>query len=262
MQVIISANGREFGPLGELEIEKGLAEGQFSPDDYAWQEGCADWVPLRNLLAKEAITVSSQMVPQSSFRETLDALVTDEQDPTVVSKIHGRVMEILTREETIQYIGVQKKPVVTFSPDAIVVTTRRLIFYRPSMMGVSFEDYPWREVANVHMSEQLLGATITCQTVAGTNSEVNHIPKKQARRIYSFAQEIEESMVIARRQTELERLRASAGGVVVQTANVPSPSSSHDDPIAILTKLKQMVEAGLIKEKEYDAKKAEILGRM
>ena len=40
------------------------------------------------------------------------------------------------------------------------------------------------------------------------------------------------------------------------------PSSSQEDPMEVLGKLKRMLDAGLIEQAEYDAKKAEILSRM
>ncbi len=55
-------------------------------------------------------------------------------------------------------------------------------------------------------------------------------------------------------------------GYVVQPAPTappqPQASAPTDDPAAVLTKLKGMLEAGLIEQSEYDAKKAEILSRM
>ena len=41
-----------------------------------------------------------------------------------------------------------------------------------------------------------------------------------------------------------------------------SPSPSQEDPMEVLGKLKRMLDAGLIEQAEYDAKKAEILSRM
>ena len=49
-----------------------------------------------------------------------------------------------------------------------------------------------------------------------------------------------------------------------QTTNSPQtpPPVQEEDPIAVLGKLKKMLDAGLIEQSEYDAKKAEILSRM
>lgn len=217
----------------------------------------------------ETIEVPPHKVPglPPPIMGDLSQFLGDDQDPAVVLNLVRRVQELLTKAESIQYIGVQKKPIVTLSPDAVVLTNHRFMVVRPKLMGMTFEDHMWREVADVHMSEQLLGATITCTTISGCRSMIDSIPKKQARRIYSYAQEVEERANLARRDMELERLRASAGGVVVHapaTAPPPLPQSppQQDDPVAVLSKLKKMLEGGLIEQAEFDAKKAEILSRM
>lgn len=274
MKTLLFKNGQQLGPFEFSEIRTGLSDGRYSLDDYAWQDGFSDWVPLKQIVGDGELptTMEAEIVTESqSFSSALQKFVADEQDPAAVSKIFAKVSEILTRDEEIDYIGVQKKPVMTIAPDAIVVTNKRLLIYRPGLMGVTFEDHAWRDVYNVHMSEQILGATITCHTGGGKKSEINYLPKKQARRIYSYAQEIEEYMVKARRTNELERLRAAAGGVVVQnamalpqTAQPPviQQPPAQEDPVAVLSKLKKMLDAGLIQASEYDAKKTEILSRM
>ena len=47
-----------------------------------------------------------------------------------------------------------------------------------------------------------------------------------------------------------------------KTASASSVTPAADDPIAVLGKLKQLLDAGLIEQSDYDAKKAEVLGRM
>lgn len=49
---------------------------------------------------------------------------------------------------------------------------------------------------------------------------------------------------------------------VPQQATPASSSASADDPMEVLGKLKKMLDAGLIEQSEYDAKKNEILSRM
>ncbi|SEM35574.1 Short C-terminal domain-containing protein [Pseudoxanthomonas sp. GM95] len=193
-------------------------------------------------------------------------LLSDEQDEAAVTKLLPKIQQLLSADETVDYIAVQKKLVVNISPDAIVLTSRRLIIVRPRLMGMDFQDFPWREVADVHMSEQMVGATIVCKTVDGQAIQVDSLPKRQARRVYAYAQGVEEQAYEKRRQVELEKLRASAGGVVLHApapGTPPAPAASAaDDPMQVLGKLKQLLDAGLISQGEYDAKKAEVLGRM
>lgn len=194
----------------------------------------------------------------------IQELLADEQDEAAVRKMLPKVNELLTRDETIEYIAVQKKLVVNISPDAIVLTNRRFILVQPKMLGMSFVDFPWRDVENVHMSEQMVGATITCKATTGAFIALDSIPKRQARRIYAHAQQVEEQAYEKRQQVELEKLRASAGGVVMHAPPVlaSAPASLNEDPMQVLGKLKQLLEAGLISQGEFDAKKTEVLARL
>lgn len=125
--------------------------------------------------------------------EVFTQFLTDEQDPVAVGKILPKVNELLTRDEQVEYIAVQKKMVMNLSPAAVVLTNRRFIVVHPTLFGMTFRDVPWREVLDVHMSEQMLGATIMCRTTQGGYLSIDSLPKKQARRVYAYAQQVEES---------------------------------------------------------------------
>ncbi|AOL21042.1 hypothetical protein MOU_11404 [Xanthomonas citri pv. malvacearum str. GSPB1386] len=202
--------------------------------------------------------------------DALAQFLTDEQDSVAVGKILPRITELLTRDEQVEYIAVQKKIVMNFSPDAVVLTNRRFIVVYPKLLGMTFRDFPWREVLDVHMSEQMLGATIMCRTTQGAYASIDSLPKKQARRVYAYAQQVEESAYEKRQQLEIDKLRAATGGVVVHApgthgAAMPSQASAvpaSDDPVQVLSKLKQLLDAGLITQDEFDAKKTEVLARL
>ena len=271
MSIHIYKNDQQEGPYDLDTIKQGLLTGRFTLDDFAFQDGCTEWVPLRNLMPEEVppqTQAFSNKIEKKieQFDSTISGLLGDEQDSGVVEKVVKKAKDLLTNGEKIEYIGVQKKPLVTIAPDSIMLTNKRLMIVRPKMLGMTFEDHLWREVSNVHMSEQMLGATITCTITNGKKLEIDSIPKKQARRIYAFAQEVEEKMHEERRSREMEEKRAAAGGIVFQSpVGMPvqqnSPATS-DDPIAVLGKLKKMLDAGLIETSEYEAKKTEILSRM
>ncbi|KFA16420.1 hypothetical protein A11G_0118150 [Xanthomonas vasicola pv. musacearum NCPPB 4392] len=201
--------------------------------------------------------------------DALAQFLTDEQDPVAVGKILPKITELLTRDEQVEYIAVQKK-MVNLSPDAVVLTNRRFIVVYPKLLGMTFRDFPWREVLDVHMSEQMLGATIMCRTTQGAYASIDSLPKKQARRVYAYAQQVEESAYEKRQQLEIDKLRAAAGGVVVHAPSaqgaLPSAQqialAASDDPVQVLSKLKQLLDAGLVTQEEFDAKKAEVLARL
>ncbi|MGE9312985.1 PH domain-containing protein [Niabella sp. CJ426] len=189
----------------------------------------------------------------------------EDQDPKAIEKIVGKLGSLLMSGEIIEYIAVQKKPAVNLSPDAIALTTKRVIFCRFKNLGLSMEleDYVWKDVYDCHMKESILGAEFSVKTISGQVSKVDYLPKAQARRLYTVAQEQEEKQREFRRQQDLEDKRATAGNVNVTTAQ---PQSTYqqpvEDPVASLEKLKALLDRGLIEQSEYDAKKSEILGRL
>lgn len=206
----------------------------------------------------------------------LKNFLNEEQDPKAVEKLLGRINSLLTSQETVEYIAVQKKPALNLSPDCIALTNRRIIFCRPKNFGLSmdFQDYNWVDVADCHIKEGIIGSTFMMKTVGNLNNMMDYLPKNQARRLYQFAQEVEERMRGVRREKNLETLKASAGGVTVNNATPiithpqqfqqqPNPLMiENEDPFALLQKLKGLMESGIISPEEFEAKKNEILSRV
>ena len=196
---------------------------------------------------------------------SIKELVTEEQDPKVIEKVLPKVQEYCTANEEVKYIAVQKKTLgVNFSPDCIALTNKRIILIRPKSFGLSldFKDFSWLNVADVHMKEGVFAATITIKTINAQNDSMEDIPKVQARRLYRFAQEMEENKKEERRQRDLEDKRASAGGGIVINTPSAQPAIAVEDPMEKLTKLKMMLDNGILTQVEFDTKKADILAKM
>lgn len=190
--------------------------------------------------------------------------IADGQDTSMVTKLLDRIQGVCTSEESPLYMAVQQRPVANFSPDAVVLTNLRFMIFRQKVLGrMNFSDYYWRDVKDVHVEENLLGATISFTSLAGPREQVDYLPKAQARKVYRIAQEQEAKAHEYRRALLLEEKRATASQMVINNAigNV-SPNADADspaDPLVKLQKLKKMLDAGLIEQSEYDAKKSELL---
>ncbi len=229
----------------------------------------------------------------------LKKYLNEEQDPAAIEKVLNKLNGIIMNSEELTYIAVQKKPAVNIAPDCIALTNKRIIFCRPKNLGLSmeFQDYIWKDIANCHIKEGILGAEFTIQTISGETNKIDYLPKVQARKLYATAQEQEEIQREYRRQLDLEEKRAAAGNVTLATnipasaeqmqaeikqdtpnqsnptnplpnSDMPIPqempiqSAPSEDPLASLQKLKLLLENGLITKFEFDAKKAEILARI
>jgi uncharacterized protein YaiL (DUF2058 family) len=185
--------------------------------------------------------------------------MTQEAHAGIIQKVSG----ILAADEAIEGIAVQLS-IAGLRPDAVVLTNKRFILYHPGLLGVSFEDYLWRELADVRLGEGILGATLSF-AAQGKKQQVDKLDKAEARAVYRIAQQREQEAAEIRRQRQMQEDQARAGHFVVggiPTAAGATSAATADDPMAKLTKLKNMLDAGLITQEEYDKKKADILAAM
>lgn len=218
------------------------------------------------MIPKSLPAASMQAVPvvAAVADPVLKQLTLDDQPLAVVEKLVPRVKELLTANEELQYIAVQSRPIVNFSPDCVALTSRRFMIVRPKMLGrLVFEDYIWRDLRNVQVQDDLIGATIRFQTVQGDTITLDYLPKSQAKAIYRFAQQREEEALEERRNRKMEESRAGASQMVIQTAVQPAASVAAPvagpTPLERMQQLKQFLDAGLINQSEFDEKKMEIM---
>lgn len=206
----------------------------------------------------------AEAAAKTSPSDSLSAsLVADDQDPKVVAKLLARVRELCTATEEVRYIAVQKKPVVTLSPDALVATTRRLIMLKTGLLGkAELLDFVWRDVQDASIQENILSATFSVTTVNGKRHSMDSIPKKQARALYRIAQEIEERSREERRQRKMEEDRARAGGIQLPTPQMVDQHGAKESVSDALRSLKTLHAEGLITDSEYEAKRQQIIARM
>jgi len=215
----------------------------------------------REVSKKQLIEVHNQK------RSGIQRFLSEEQDPKIIESTVPRIEQFLTSEEDLLYIAVQRKPIANIAPDCIALTSRRMIFFTVKLFGqLSFNDHLWRNVVNATVKEGILGATFSATVTNGMRISIDYLPKAQARMLYRFAQEMEEKAFEERRTRTMEENRSKVGGVVVQNNVIPNamqqPTQVNDDPMAMLQKLKSMLEAELITPEEFAAKKADVLKRL
>ncbi|MBE7178008.1 MAG: PH domain-containing protein [Mucilaginibacter polytrichastri] len=212
----------------------------------------------------------------------IERFLNEQQDPKSVEKVYARLVDLLTTNEEILYISVQKKPVVNITPDCVALTNKRVFFFSPANLGLSmkFTDVVWKDVADVHIKEEILGSVFIVKTMSGAELSVDYLPKVQARKLYQFGQEQEEKEREIRRERELEERRAGAGqfnfapGKPMETVpeperqpepipvNPPPAPAAPDELTQKLQKLKRLFDASLITEEEYQQKKQQLLSEL
>ena len=49
LNLYVSSNGIDHGPLSLEEASEKVSTGEFKPDDLAWHQGASGWMPLKQL---------------------------------------------------------------------------------------------------------------------------------------------------------------------------------------------------------------------
>src|SRR5207253_11347595 len=104
---------------------------------------------------------------------------------------------------------------VNILSDCVALTNKRVLFFTPANLGLSikFIDFVWKDIVDVLIKEEIIGAIFTVKTTNGAEMGVDYLPKVQARKLYQYAQQRKEAEREARRLRELEEKRAESGSV-------------------------------------------------
>jgi hypothetical protein len=180
---------------------------------------------------------------------------------------------MLSSDEPVIYLAIQKRPGVTINPDSIAVSTKRIVFCIPENLGLTtnFITFYWADVKEVSFKEGFLGSKFIIVPQRGENVVTDYIPKVQARKLYQFCNE----------QMEKHKMIPPGIGSVMQNENLADDYASYievkdevdsfttaensqteDDLIQKLQKLKTLFEKQLISQAEYERKKADILSQL
>jgi hypothetical protein len=221
----------------------------------------------------------------------IDKFLSDEQDPKAVERVLGKLNDMLSSNEELIYMAVQKKPAVNLLPDCIAVSNKRIFYCEPGNFGITmnFKDISWKSIKEVSFKEELFGSKFICVPQHGENIITDYVPKVQARKLYQAANEQLESFREQQKQHELDEKRSALATVVEEVVDEPisipqsevvteNASSSYtaavaepapapvvaveepeDETTLKLRKLKSLFDKHLITQEEYDAKKADIL---
>ena len=222
-------------------------------------------------------------------------ILNEDQDPIAIEKITAKLQNLLMKNEEVGYIAVQKKPAITFLPESVVVTNKRIIICKPKNLGLSMEfiDYDWDDVAASFVKENILGAEFSFSTKNDLSLSIDYLPKNQARKLYTFAKEqldilkngvsaptIEavDTIEIAETIEEIEAEEvvnfaeimpiASLNYQAIEIEKPIETAVANDNSLANLSQeelfdklqnYKKLLDNGLIMQGEYDNYKKEIL---
>jgi len=139
--------------------------------------------------------------------------------------------------------------------------------------GYDSADIRWQDLKETRISAGILAADITVIAQASSDlnigSEVNRIwtfaglRKDQAQAMYRICQQHDQVWREKRRIRELEELRAKSGGVQIGSAQSPfggaESAGQESEPARRLRQAREMLDAKLISDSEFESIKAKIV---
>lgn len=175
MAFLIFKDNEQHGPYEEQHLLQMLQDGAISRKDLVYHEVTGEWLPLEQIFEVE---------------EALTHSMNEGQDPAVVVEIYQQMNGLISSHEQIFYIAHQKPKMLKHKPDCVVVTNERLIINRQGLSGSRVEDYQWKDILSVQMSEGLMGTTFKILDRNDRIIQVDDLPKPQLERLCQLAQEV------------------------------------------------------------------------
>ena len=187
-----------------------------------------------------------------------------------LTKALAELHSILIPAETVEAWATQRRVFALAHRRMIVAATSgRLIWLvRRLVGGFDVVNLRWQDLSEVNLRVGLFGAELVIRADQATDLAINSQPgarvikidglrKDQAQAVYRICQAQDQSWREKRRIRELEELRARSGGVQINPA-APAMGATSDS-VRRLQEAKQMLDARLITDSEYESLKARIL---
>ena len=190
-----------------------------------------------------------------------------------LAKALGTLQGLLTSGETLEAWAAQRRIyALTHRRVCIAATSGRFIsLMRGLFGGYESADIRWQDLRETRISAGILAADLTLVAQSSTDlsigSEVNRVMtfeglnKDQAQAIYRICQQHDQVWREKRRVRELEELRAKSGGVQLggSYGAAAGNTGAESEPARRLRQAREMLEAKLITDSEFESIKAKIV---
>jgi hypothetical protein len=184
---------------------------------------------------------------------------------------------LLTSGETLEAWAAQRRLFALRHRRALIAATsgRFISLGRRLFGGYESADIRWQDLKETRISAGILAADLTLIAESPNDlnigSEVNRVwtfvglHKDQAQAMYRICQQHDQVWREKRRVRELEELRAKSGGVQIggQAAyGGADAGAAESEPVRRLRQAREMLEAKLISDSEFESIKAKIVSSL
>jgi hypothetical protein len=187
-----------------------------------------------------------------------------------LTKALADLQSVLIPAETVEAWATQRRVYALSHRRTIVAATSgRLIWLvRRLVSGFDVVNLRWQDLSEVNLRVGVFAAELVIRADPATDLAINAqqgarvitisgLRKDQAQAVYRICQAQDQAWREKRRIRELEELRARSGGVQINPGAPAAGLSS--DSVHRLQEAKQMLDARLITDSEYESLKARIL---
>lgn len=197
-------------------------------------------------------------------------------DEPGLQKALDTLQSLMTTGETVEAWATQRRIFALKHRRVVLVATsgRFIALTRKLIGGYDTADIRWQDLKETRIRAGIFGAdlTVIAQSSSDLNisSEVNRVwtyrglRKDQAQALYRICQQHDQAWREKRRVRELEELRAKSGGVqfapqAFAGAPADAPAGAESESTRRLRQAREMLEARLISDSEFETIKARII---
>jgi hypothetical protein len=177
------------------------------------------------------------------------SIITDITDKKELEEIQ-RVANRVVRDEKVMFVARQsrfKPGGAKGTPATLFVTSQRLIFRNPSMMGMRehFSSVNYDKISSLDIEKGIFSSTLKIRA-EGFAGDVDAIDKEKAEKILLYIQEKMDEVTTSAMHSQPD----------IHTSN-PQLSAADE-----LTKIARLKEQGILSEAEFNQMKQEILRKL
>ena len=184
----------------------------------------------------------------------------------------AQLRSVLIPGETVEAWAIQMRPFALTHRRLLIAATsgRLIVLTRKLLGGFDVTTIRWQDLEEVTLRVGMLSADLAVRAGKATDLaslgapgsqrvEFRGLRRGEAQAVYRICQSQDQAWREKRRVRELEELRARSGGIQVSPGTLAGGAATESDAVRRLQEAKQLLEARLISDAEYEAIKAKII---
>jgi hypothetical protein len=187
-----------------------------------------------------------------------------------LTKPLSELRSVLIPGETLEAFAIQRRLFALTHRRVLIGATsgRLIVLTRRFFGGFDVTTIRWQDLEEVTLHVGMISADLGVRAGKATDlaslatrgtqgANFTGLRKEQGQAVYRICQSQDQAWREKRRVRELEELRARSGGI--QVTSGPASGPAADDAVRRLQEAKQLLDAKLITDAEYEAIKAKIV---